>query len=51
VKAREVLIETRRRSLRVALDGEVDNLETPLLYRIHPRALKVVVPPVKDKSD
>lgn len=51
VKAREVLIETRRRSLRVALDGEVDNLETPLLYRIRPRALKVVVPPVKEKSD
>ena len=49
--AREVRIETRRRSLRVALDGEVCNLGTPLLYRIHPGALKVIAPASQAKSD
>lgn len=35
-----------RRSLRVALDGEVVRLATPLRYRVHPRALRVLAPPV-----
>jgi diacylglycerol kinase family enzyme len=34
-----------RRSLRVALDGEVVRLATPLRYRVHPRALRVLAPP------
>jgi diacylglycerol kinase family enzyme len=34
----------RHRFLHVATDGEVALMETPLDYRIHPRALKVVVP-------
>jgi hypothetical protein len=29
---------------RVAVDGEVDILQTPLEYRIRPRTLSVVVP-------
>lgn len=37
-------IETRRKSLRVALDGEVTSLNTPLHYCIHPAALQVRVP-------
>jgi diacylglycerol kinase family enzyme len=49
-KAREVRIETRRRSLRVALDGEVCNLDTPLLYRIRPHALKVIAPASQEKN-
>jgi diacylglycerol kinase family enzyme len=39
----QVTIETRRRRLQVALDGEVIPLESPLEYRIRPAALKVHV--------
>jgi len=34
-----------RRTLRVALDGEVMRLSPPLRYRIRPRALRVLAPP------
>jgi diacylglycerol kinase family enzyme len=34
-----------RRSLQVALDGEVTRLPTPLRYRVRPRALRVLAPP------
>jgi len=34
----------KRRHLRVAIDGEVRLIHTPLHYRIRPRALRVVVP-------
>jgi YegS/Rv2252/BmrU family lipid kinase len=37
-------IGSRHRVLNVATDGEVALMETPLRYRIHPRALRVVVP-------
>ena len=37
-------IETRHRHLRVATDGEVSIMETPLRYRILPAALTVIVP-------
>jgi diacylglycerol kinase family enzyme len=37
-------IESRRRSVRVSVDGEVLRLEPPLHYRIRPGALKVIVP-------
>jgi diacylglycerol kinase family enzyme len=41
----ELRVDTRRRrSLRVALDGEVLHLTTPLRYRMRPRALSVIVP-------
>jgi diacylglycerol kinase family enzyme len=39
-----VLIETRRRRLPVAFDGEVVNLDTPLEYKMIPGSLKVIVP-------
>jgi YegS/Rv2252/BmrU family lipid kinase len=42
--AGEALVETRRRRLPVALDGEVVTLETPLRFRTRPGALKVLVP-------
>lgn len=35
-----------RRTLKVALDGEVRRLSTPLRYRIRPQALRVLAPPV-----
>jgi len=37
-------IATRHRSLRVATDGELRRLATPLKYRVHAGALKVIVP-------
>ncbi len=41
----EFRIESRHRFLRVALDGEVHRIKTPLSYRIRPRALRVLIPP------
>jgi diacylglycerol kinase family enzyme len=40
----EIWIETRHKQLRVAMDGEVLMLETPLHYRVRPAALRVIVP-------
>ena len=40
----ETTVETRRRSLQVALDGEVLPFESPLWYRIRPASLQVFVP-------
>jgi YegS/Rv2252/BmrU family lipid kinase len=40
----ELSIETKKRRLRVALDGEVTVVEPPLHYRIRKRALAVRVP-------
>lgn len=45
----EVTIETRHKRLRVAFDGEVDILETPLHYHVRPGALRVIVP-VQEKQ-
>jgi diacylglycerol kinase family enzyme len=42
--SQEVWIETRHKLLRVATDGEVTLMETPLHYRIRPEALQVLVP-------
>lgn len=40
----ELTIETRAREIRVATDGEVAMVQTPLRYRVRPRALRVVRP-------
>ena len=40
----EVWVETRHRRMRVATDGEVTVLETPLHYRVRAGALRVIVP-------
>lgn len=40
----EVSIETPRRRIRVAIDGEVTMMKPPLRYRIRPGALNVIVP-------
>ena len=37
-------VEIKARSLQVALDGEVVMLQSPLLYRIVPGALRVLTP-------
>jgi diacylglycerol kinase family enzyme len=38
-------VETRRRKLQVALDGEVLEERDPLGYRVRPAALMVFTPP------
>ncbi len=40
----EAVVETRRRRVRVSLDGEVVVLQTPLEYRSRPAALQVLAP-------
>ncbi len=40
----ELRIETRGKQVRVATDGEISMLDTPLQYRVRPKALRVVVP-------
>lgn len=40
----EVVLTARRKSIRVALDGEVYRLKTPLHYKSVPRSLCVLVP-------
>jgi diacylglycerol kinase family enzyme len=42
--AKEVWVETRRKRLRVATDGEITVMNTPLHYRVRPCALRVIVP-------
>lgn len=46
----ELWVETKRRRLLVATDGEVDVLATPLHYRVRPRELRVIVPRSEDVS-
>jgi diacylglycerol kinase family enzyme len=47
--AEEILVGMRRRRVRVAMDGEVRVLETPLRYRIRRGALRVSVPEARPK--
>lgn len=42
--AKSLSIDTRHHRIRVATDGEVTVMETPLQYRIRPGALRVIVP-------
>lgn len=42
--ATEFWVETQRRNVEVAWDGEVTTMASPLHYRIRPRALRVMVP-------
>lgn len=40
----EVKIQTARKRVRVAFDGEIEVMEAPLQYRVRSRALRVIVP-------
>lgn len=42
--AKDIVIETHHKRLRVATDGEVTVMTTPLHYAIRPRSLNVIVP-------
>jgi diacylglycerol kinase family enzyme len=45
-----VEIETRHRRVTIALDGELAVLPTPLLCRVRPGALRLIVPLVTAES-
>jgi len=44
LRSNEVKIQTARKRVRVAFDGEVEVMEAPLRYRVRNRALRVIVP-------
>ena len=44
IKVEEITFETRKKKILVAFDGEVETLDTPLYYKVHPKALRVIVP-------
>ena len=48
--AREFVVRTGHKQLRVATDGEVNLMQTPLQYRVRPGALRVIVPAEKDSA-
>ena len=48
--AREFVVNTRHRRLRVSTDGEVTPMEPPLNYRVRPGALRVFVPAQKEQA-
>lgn len=50
IKTAEITIETRKRRILVAFDGEIALLNTPLNYKIHPLALSVLVPPEEESE-
>jgi diacylglycerol kinase family enzyme len=47
----EIVVALRRRRVRVALDGEVRLLKTPLHYRIRQGALRVIVPAAESRAN
>jgi YegS/Rv2252/BmrU family lipid kinase len=50
INTSEITIETKKKLISVAFDGEVEMLETPLRYKIHPRALRVIAPRDEDEK-
>jgi diacylglycerol kinase family enzyme len=46
IRTAEIEISSRSARLRVAADGELEKMPPPLRYRIRPRALRVIVPPL-----
>jgi diacylglycerol kinase family enzyme len=48
--ARSIRVQTRRRALKVAIDGEITLLRLPLDVALHPGALQVFAPPQDQSS-
>ena len=51
VTTQSISLDVRRPSIEVALDGEVERIETPLFYESVPDALTVLVPPSRGSED
>ncbi|MFN2500954.1 MAG: diacylglycerol kinase family protein [Pyrinomonadaceae bacterium] len=47
----EITIDTRKKAIMVALDGEVVSMQTPLSYKIRAGELRVIVPKPEAESD
>jgi diacylglycerol kinase family enzyme len=47
-KGDRFVVDARRGRLEAAVDGEPDELETPIEFRVSPQALRVLVPPSRD---
>lgn len=45
IKASSLRVKARRRRIAVSNDGEVEMLNLPLWYKVHPRAVRVLAPP------
>lgn len=50
INTEEITIETRKKLMSVAFDGEVSVLQMPLTYKIHPKALRVIAPREIDET-
>ena len=50
IETEEITIQTRKKKIMVALDGEVVRMETPLEYSIVPKALRVIAPEVSSDA-
>jgi YegS/Rv2252/BmrU family lipid kinase len=50
INTEEITIETKKKLQPVAFDGEVSTLQMPLTYKIHPKALRVIVPRELDET-
>lgn len=51
VLTESVTIQTRRKRIQVAFDGEVTTMKTPLRYRVIPKALRVIIPEPKTEKE
>lgn len=51
INTEEITIETRKKRLLVAFDGEIGAMQKPLRYRIRPRALKVIAPVAEESEE
>jgi YegS/Rv2252/BmrU family lipid kinase len=47
----ELKVDSARRRLTLGIDGETAVLETPLKFRVRPRALRVIAPPAGAKAN
>ena len=45
-QVRELTVSSKRKQVRVTMDGEVTTLRTPLSFRVRPLSLKVLAPPL-----
>lgn len=44
VSTRKLTIASRRSKIKVLLDGELIRMRSPLRFRLHPGALKLIIP-------
>jgi diacylglycerol kinase family enzyme len=49
-KVRELTVSSKRKRVRVTMDGEVTRLTTPLNFRVLPRGLHVLAPPLPESA-